>query len=111
MPRLSREDLAAALAARRELGPDYDDAFLDSVVDRLQETMPARAGAPAPKRPAPAARPQGGRDLSLVMALASLLAAIPLSAIAAVQVGGFGLVVAWAAIVAVNVAYMYRPAR
>ncbi len=46
-PRLPREDLTAAMAARRELGPDYDDAFIETVVDRIEE---ASAPAPPPRR-------------------------------------------------------------
>ncbi|MFD0533827.1 hypothetical protein ACFQY7_08605 [Actinomadura luteofluorescens] len=56
-PRLPRDDLTAAMAARRELGPDYDDAFIETVVDRIEETLDARAAAPRtrrrPRRPNP----------------------------------------------------------
>jgi hypothetical protein len=63
-PRLPREDLTAAMAARRELGPDYDDAFIETVVDRIEEALDARAAAgPRPGRcrrsraPTPASPP------------------------------------------------------
>jgi hypothetical protein len=115
-PRLPREDLAAALAARRELGPDYDDAFIETVVDRIEEALDARAAAaPRPRyRPAPEPR-RGGeyagapRDHSLAMAVLSLLAAIPLSAIAVVNAGLPGLLITIAGIVLVNVTYTFRP--
>ncbi|MEU5988840.1 hypothetical protein ABZ806_07675 [Spirillospora sp. NPDC047418] len=115
-PRLPREDLTAAMAARRELGPDYDDAFIETVVDRIEEALDARAAtAPrAGRRPAPGPRPgvehmAAARDHSLAMAVLSLLAAIPLSAIAVVNAGLAGLLIALAGIVLVNATYTFRP--
>ncbi|XRQ15731.1 hypothetical protein ACN3XK_34085 [Actinomadura welshii] len=110
IPRLPREDLTAAMAARRELGPEYDDAFIETVVDRIQETLEARSGpAPAPRpRPVPR-RERGDRDHSLAMAVLSLLAAIPLSAIGVVNAGLPGLFVVIAGIVLVNLTYTFRP--
>ncbi|NDU71030.1 hypothetical protein GWI34_00105 [Actinomadura sp. DSM 109109] len=110
-PRLPREDLTAAMAARRELGPDYDDAFIETVVDRIEETLDARtAAAPRARRRAPASEPRRGeRDHSLAMAVLSLLAAIPLSAIGVVNAGLPGLVIALAGVVLVNCTYTFRP--
>ncbi|RSN69385.1 hypothetical protein [Actinomadura sp. WAC 06369] len=115
-PRLPREDLTAALAARRELGPDYDDAFIETVVDRIQEALDARAAhAPAPaKRARPARAPApvtSERDHGLALAVLSLLAAIPLTAITAINAGLPGLVFTLAAIVLLNVTYNFRPRR
>lgn len=109
-PRLPREDLAAALAARRELGPDYDDAFIETVVNRIEEALDAR-GAHVPA-PAPRARPARapaapGRDHGLALAVLSLLAAIPLSAITAINAGLPGLVFTLTAIVLLNVTYTF----
>lgn len=97
------------MAARRELGPDYDDAFIETVVDRIQETLDARAAASPRTRPRFGPGPgHGGRDHSLAMAVLSLLAAIPLSAIGVVHAGLPGLVVTLTAIVLVNVTYTCR---
>lgn len=112
-PRLPREDLRAALAARRELGPDYDEAFIETVVDRIEETLQTRtSGSPAP-RPGPARepRPTGEGDHSLAMAVLSLLAAIPLSAIAVEKAGLPGLLLISTMIVLVNFTYAFRPRR
>lgn len=109
-PRLPRDDLTAALAARRELGPDYDDAFIETVVDRIEEVLDARtAAAPRPRsRPAPGP-PRGDHDHRLALAVVSLLAAIPLSAIAVVNAGLPGLLLVMAGIVLINVTYTFRP--
>ncbi|MFD0690782.1 hypothetical protein [Actinomadura fibrosa] len=113
IPRLPRDDLTAALAARRELGPDYDEAFIETVVDRIEETLQARtAPEPAPRRRPRAPRAAAGeRDHSLAMAVLSLLAAIPLSAIGVVNAGLPGLMFVLTAIVLVNVTYTFRPRR
>ncbi|MBO2462438.1 hypothetical protein [Actinomadura violacea] len=108
--RLPREDLAAALAARRELGPDYDAAFIETVVDRIEEALDARpAAAPAPRRRLRAPRVSGDGDHGLLLAVLSLIAAVPLSAIGVVNAGGIGLFLAWSAIVLINIAYNFRP--
>ncbi|WP_141585962.1 hypothetical protein [Actinomadura sp. WMMA1423] len=109
-PRLPREDLTAAMAARRELGPDYDDAFLETVVDRIEQTLDARAAAaPRPRRSAQAPEPRRGeRDHSLALAILSLLAAIPLSAIGVVNAGLPGLIFALAGVVLINFTYNFR---
>ncbi|MES9543312.1 MULTISPECIES: hypothetical protein [unclassified Actinomadura] len=109
-PRLPREDLTAAMAARRELGPDYDDAFIETVVERIEETLDARAAA-APRRQRAARAPEprrGERDHSLALAILSLLAAIPLSAIGVVNAGLPGLIFALAGIVLINFIYNRR---
>ncbi|SNT60624.1 hypothetical protein SAMN05443665_105821 [Actinomadura meyerae] len=110
-PRLPREDLTAAMAARRELGPEYDEAFLETVVDRIEETLDARAGAAPRPRPRPAPARGGEHDHSLAMAVLSLLAAIPLGALGVVNAGLAGLFVALAGVVLVNVTYTFRPRR
>ncbi|RFU36973.1 hypothetical protein DZF91_35385, partial [Actinomadura logoneensis] len=45
-----REDLVAGLAARRELGPDYDAAFAEVIAARIEEQLAARqAGRELPR--------------------------------------------------------------
>lgn len=103
---LPRDDLTAALAARRELGPDYDAAFLDKVVDRLDGSIEARLTAQLAERlrhdTTEARRDRNSRTM---IATISLLAAIPASAIGGVNAGGGGILVVWLAIVIINVAY------
>ncbi|GLZ11757.1 hypothetical protein Acsp04_19920 [Actinomadura sp. NBRC 104425] len=105
---LPRDDLAAALAARRELGPDYDAAFAEAVVDRVEQALDARLGPrPAGRAAGWAARPADMPGVTLVVA--SLLAAIPLSAIGVANAGMPGLLTVWTAIVLINVVHALRP--
>lgn len=103
-----REDLAAAVAARRELGPDYETAVVDGFLDRMDAAIAARVDSRVAER---LEQPRGKDDAGnsqFVLALGSLGLAIPLSAIA----GGIGdlpgLIVAWAGIVGVNGAHALR---
>ncbi|MFC5187767.1 hypothetical protein [Actinomadura harenae] len=107
-----REDLAAGLAARRELGPDYDAAFADVIAARIEEQLAARTSASAEFRPAPLPRaPRPLRDHSLTLILVSLVASIPLTAISGYAAGSAGVFLVWLALVALNVTYMHRPRR
>ncbi|WP_067485889.1 hypothetical protein [Actinomadura hibisca] len=116
-PRLPREDLKAAVAAREELGlgPDYDDAFLETVVDRIEEALQARAADGAPRRAKAAKRlarqDSADRNAGLALAIVSLVAAIPLSAIGVAQADLPGLLIVWVGIVLVNVTFTLRPRR
>lgn len=101
---LPRDDLAASLAARRELGPDYDAAFVEAVAERIERAIAAR-------RPVVAENEKAERAMALTVVCVSLGVSIPVTAIAANQAGLSGLVVAWLALVAINVAFALRPRR
>jgi hypothetical protein len=101
---LPRDDLAASLAARRELGPDYDAAFVDAVAERIEQ-------ATAVRRPVVAEIEKSERAMALTVVCVSLVVSVPISAIAAIQTGLAGLTVVWLALVAINVAFALRPRR
>ena len=107
---LTPEEIAAALAARRELGPEYEDAIAASLADRVEREIAARVDAarsPAP-RPAPRqAEPRGGSNDSRWIATASLIAGIPVTGIVAGTSHGnvFAIAVAWGGIALVNMAH------
>ncbi|MEX2103615.1 MAG: hypothetical protein WD805_06590 [Gaiellaceae bacterium] len=97
---IKKDELESAVEARRELGPEYEDALLDSFVEkvehRLEERLkaaPAKNGAPAP---------------ALAVPLGSLGLAIPLLGIAGGTAGLAGVVAVCLALVLVNVAYALR---
>jgi hypothetical protein len=47
-----RQEVRATLAARRELGPEYDDYFVETLVQRLAHYLiPQRRGAPVAAEP------------------------------------------------------------
>jgi hypothetical protein len=111
-PGLPHEDLKAAFAARQELGPDYDAAFVESVVDRVEQTVDARMGTHLRTRTELQRHDAAGdRKVTITVACVSLGVSIPLTAIAATQAGFAGLLVAWIGLVLINLGYVLRPHR
>jgi hypothetical protein len=111
-PGLPHEDLKAAFAARQELGPEYDAAFAESVVDRVQQTVDARMSSHLRARSDLDRREAAGdRKVTITVACVSLGVSIPLTAIAATQAGFAGLLVAWIGLVLINLGYALRPHR
>ncbi|KOU44877.1 hypothetical protein ACWGCI_16350 [Streptomyces sp. NPDC054949] len=99
-----KKELDATLDARRELGSEYESALVDSFVDKVDVQLrrrlaEERLAARGDRRAASSDTNFGER---FGFAVITLVLAIPLSAIAAVQAGFKGLLVAWAGIVAVN---------
>lgn len=97
--RITREDVAAAVGARHELGEDLEPAVVDAFVEKVERAIEERSKA--------AGREKWVRDDSgqrLALAIVSLGTGVPITAIAAEQGGVLGIVVAWAGIVGVNVA-------
>ncbi|MET4922031.1 hypothetical protein P3L51_06640 [Streptomyces sp. PSRA5] len=112
-PELKKE-LDATLQARRELGPEYESAlvesFLEKLDQRLDSTTDRRVRRQLAEQQMVVARgarpPSAGASFAerYGFAVVTLVLAIPLSAIAAVQADVGGLCVAWLGIVGVNVA-------
>ncbi|NUR89331.1 MAG: hypothetical protein HOY71_35050 [Nonomuraea sp.] len=96
-----REDFRATLDARRELGPDYEAALVDSFVDKVEEAIRARGLSPSPPPPPPPARNSAH---TVAMALGSMALGIPIVAIGAATAGLVGLLAALLAVVLINVA-------
>ncbi|MBC6462641.1 hypothetical protein [Actinomadura sp. HBU206391] len=102
-------DLTAAFAARQELGPDYDAAFIESVVDRVEQTIDARLGTQVPartERDHHAAKDERGASIAVLCI--SLAAAVPLTAIGVANAGLPGLLLSWGGIVMINLVYALR---
>jgi hypothetical protein len=100
-----REDVHAALEARRELGPEYEPQIIDSFLERIEKRLGERRGLPAHlhKPPQPPA---------LVVPLSTVAMGIPITAVALSNSPGAGgvvvAIIAWIAIAIVNVAYAMR---
>lgn len=96
-------DVHAALEARRELGPAYEDQIVDSMVEKIEKRLATRK---APDD----APPQQGMVTPLV--LGSIGLGIPVTAVALSNAPGAGgiavAIVAWVAIGVANLAAMLR---
>ncbi|MFC7328573.1 hypothetical protein [Marinactinospora rubrisoli] len=102
-----RDEVAAALKAGRELGPDYDDAVASSLAERLDQTIDARIAArlaAAGVREGTQPERRGGMSrntLRFVMGIISLVLAVPISAIGAGAAGGIGMLSGMLGVVAI----------
>ena len=98
-----RKDLRAAVAARQELGPEYEAEIIDSFLEKLDAREAHRRTQDQALELAGLKRREtdpGG----LALAIISVVAAIPITAISAGMIGSFGVVISWAGLVMINVA-------
>ncbi|GAA3845695.1 hypothetical protein GCM10022226_81320 [Sphaerisporangium flaviroseum] len=117
--RLPRDELRATVEARRDLGPDYEPALIESFLEKIDATIDARVrsevaaqngyqgypGAQGHPGPHPGqGKPHKHGDGTIPIALGSLGIGIPLTAIAAGEAGPAGLFLAWTGIILVNIA-------
>ena len=80
-----KRDLQATLAARRELGTEYDDHFLNALAEKLTAQVRQEV-AQAPRTPEPSNKLS--RDQRTAVAICSLIFGIP---IIAISISGGGL--------------------
>lgn len=101
---IPRDEVEAVLEARRELGPSYDAALVDSFADRIEQAVAARVehAAQGSTRAEQELAAAGKRAFAL--GVVSLGTGIPITAIAQLE-GIAGVIVAWVGIVGVNVAH------
>jgi hypothetical protein len=92
---VQREEIASALEARREVGPEYEDAVVEAFVEKVERRLAERLDE----------RPERIEPPALVVPLSSLGIAIPLLGIAGAKGGLAGIVAVCVAVVLVNVAY------
>jgi hypothetical protein len=100
-------DAEAALAARMELGPEYNEYVAESLAERVEDIAEARA-AELRQQALDASRAQAaeqsGRGRQFALAIVSVVMGIPITAITATNVDPsvVGVAVSWAGIVGVN---------
>ncbi|MGO9160555.1 MAG: hypothetical protein ACLP7J_07545 [Streptosporangiaceae bacterium] len=126
MDQMTRDDIAAAAAAHRELGPEYEQGVAESLVERIGAEVDrrvdarlAQAGYPS-RRPARASR---GNFSAVLLALGSMGLGVGASALvlnASTHVGAsavttavsggqvFLVLVIWLVIGAINVSFRRR---
>ncbi|HEY9243767.1 MAG TPA: hypothetical protein VIP48_17420 [Streptosporangiaceae bacterium] len=109
---LSPEEVRAAAAIHKELGPDYQEAVIESFLDKVGREIDARVDARLAQQqvaPPPEQHGRGHSGSPMTLAIVSMALGIPLSAIAvsagAHPVGLPGLLVIWLVIGVINVAY------
>ena len=111
----TRRDVEAALAARRELGPDFDDQIAAGLAERVDELVAIRLAdtrADISERRLDREDERVGSRQRFVLGIVSVGAGIPVTGIVAGTHGGLiELAVAWAGIVGVNVAAAWSARR
>jgi hypothetical protein len=102
-----QRDAEAALAARMELGPEYDEYVAEALAERVEDIAEARA-AELRQQILEASRAQAaeqsGRGRQLALAIVSMVMGIPITAISASEVDPsiIGIAISWTGIVGVN---------
>jgi hypothetical protein len=107
-----RRDAEAALGARRDLGPDYEDVVAANLADRVEELVARRSAEVAvagQDRPHVREEEKATGDGRFVIALVSLGAGIPITGI--VQDSVLNTAIVWAGLVGINVAAALRGRR
>ncbi|GII27332.1 hypothetical protein [Planotetraspora mira] len=98
--KLEPNEVGAAFAARRELGPQYELELAESLVDRVNAVIDSRLAEKKGKRP-----PLDWAQMTL--GLGSLALSIPLVAIVSSNVPGtLGLMLVFGVLAVVNLAYV-----
>src|SRR4051812_20274739 len=111
-PRVERDELIAALAARRELGPEHEQAIIEAFVDRLERSIDARVDREVDRRMRSVPQRRGGGlgVGAIILALGSLGIGVGATGAATGMGSASGVVVAlvaWIAIALVNIAYAF----
>jgi hypothetical protein len=96
-----RDEVEAALQARRELGKGYEDEIVDSLVEKIERRLDER------RRPAPPA-PMQHHHADPRVILGSLALGVGATAIASGNHVAWLAIFAWLAIAIVNLAYARR---
>lgn len=105
---MSRDDVEAALAVRREQGRSLEPALVDSMARQVEATVRRRFEAEVQERKRAEMAASAGRGAQLALAITSVVLAIPLTAIAGAYGGLIGMTIAWVGVVLVNVAMAMR---
>jgi hypothetical protein len=101
---LPRDELSAAIEARRELGKELEPQVIEGFIDRVGKAIDARVDERLVKHdPAPARPP-----VHLAVPLGSIALGIPLTGAAGGTAGFAGILIVWLGLVLVNFAYALR---
>jgi hypothetical protein len=106
-PEELQRDAEAALAARMELGPEYNEYVAAGLAERVEDIAEARAAElrqQALEASRSQAAEQSGRGRQFALAIVSVVMGIPITAITASEVDPsvVGVAISWAGLVGVN---------
>ena len=96
-----RHDVEATLAARREMGPQYDEHFVSVLVERLMREMQDAEGRRRAMQRIPSATQR------LILAVTSLLFGLPLVFIAAMTGRVFATILSFLTVLAINIFFAW----
>ena len=104
---LERTELEAVLETRRELGPTYDKALVDSFADRIEAAVAARAAHDLDRRGRSDRDRAAAGPRQLALGIVTSVAGIPVTAISlGAESGGLAaMVVGWGGLVGINAAH------
>jgi hypothetical protein len=103
--RLERQEVEAFLETRRELGPTYEPEVVDALAERLEQVVEARVAAASSTGVDRARLAAEAGKRQFVLAIVSLGAGIPITAIAGGVADVPGILLSWLGIAAVNAAH------
>lgn len=106
------DELRAAMAARRDLGPDYEDAVVESFLDKMGAEIDRRvderlAHLPKSKDLARQEKRADGMRLALAIVSLSLGTIATIALLIAGDIAESGLIVVWTGVFLVNLAFAY----
>jgi hypothetical protein len=112
---IERTEVEALLETRRDLGPSYDAALVDSFADRIERAVEKRLAEEVTARHFADRAGESAGKRQTALGIVSVVTGIPTTAIAlAVPEGATSLaslVVVWGGIVGVNVAHALQSRR
>ena len=103
--RLERQEVEAFLETRRELGPTYDAELVDALAERIEKVVDTRVAAVSGSAVDRARLSAEAGKRQFVLAIVSLGAGIPVTAIAGALADVPGIFLSWLGIAAVNAAH------
>ena len=108
---MSADEIRAAAETHRELPPEYQNAVIESFLAKVDREIDARVDARLAMHGQGRVRDRRPRTPAF-FALATMVAGIPLSAIAVAAgqhpAGFWGLLVVWIGVITLNVVYISR---
>lgn len=102
---VERSEIDALLETRRELGPEYDRALVDSFAARVEAAIDARKSSQSESSKHLAKREEAIAKRRWILGIVSIGVGLPVTAVAGALTGIAGVVVVWVGIVLVNLAH------